>query len=283
MLRKLNTLIKLLKNMSRLPEIERKLDIILENNDRNAIQPESSYSPQVEDRYTEIFTKHFGVPPISNPKFLHFPFAWGTPEAMRLQRTIWAIESETVWGRLMDALAEDRIQGDLVEFGVAGGASLGQLISHRAQAGLSMKVYGFDSFEGLPAPSEYDGDIWKEGEFAANYEEVVSLLDVENRPWLRLIKGWFSETLPQYDDEIELVAFARIDCDLYESTKTCLDFLHGKLANGSVLLFDDWTDNVETGETKAFFEYLENNHEYEFEPVSRIAIGGMHFRVWHKK
>jgi hypothetical protein len=37
-----------------------------------------------------------------------------------------------------------------------------------------------------------------------------------------------------------LVSIAHIDCDLYSSALDCLNFLDGRLADGAILLFDDW-------------------------------------------
>ncbi len=87
---------------------------------------------------------------------------------------------------------------------------------------------------------------------------------------------------PGLRQEIGRVAFARVDCDLYQSAVECLDFLEGRLSDGAFLCFDDWTDDPNTGETRAFLEFADRTRDrYIFRPVCRISLGGMHMRVHH--
>ncbi len=78
-------------------------------------------------------------------------------------------------------------------------------------------------------------------------------LSAHRRPHLKLIKGWFKDTLPSPEAQaIKEVAYAKIDCDLYEPSVEILDFLRGRMTHGSVMVFDDWTHVLFAGETKAF-------------------------------
>ncbi|HRF44076.1 MAG TPA: hypothetical protein PLD30_07515, partial [Candidatus Competibacteraceae bacterium] len=57
-----------------------------------------------------------------------------------------------------------------------------------------------------------------------------------------------------------------IDCDLYESTKLALDFVASLMQEGTIIVFDDWFQfrgNPQRGEQKAFYEWLENNHQLQ--------------------
>jgi hypothetical protein len=126
---------------------------------------------------------------------------------------------------------------------------------------LNRDVYGFDSFEGLPKPDiAHDHEFWKEGMYAARIEDVKAYLKCSENPNVKLIKGWFSDTLKQAEaNNIKQIAFARIDCDLYHPTVECLDYLKDRLVDNAILVFDDWMFDLRVGETKAFYEWLPNS------------------------
>lgn len=93
--------------------------------------------------------------------------------------------------------------------------------------GWRREIWGFDSFAGLPArQAGVDPTIWSEGQYATPFEEVQLRLQLNSRPWLRLVKGWFQESLIAYPAaSIGPVAYARIDSDLYASCVESLAFL----------------------------------------------------------
>jgi hypothetical protein len=132
----------------------------------------------------------------------------------------------------------------ICEFGVFSGATINHL------AGLTSKrVFGFDSFEGLP---EAWGHRVGKGHFAVRKLPRV-------RDNVRLVKGWFNETLPSFLKENSgMVAFLHVDCDLYSSTKTVFDLLGPRLAAGAVIVFDEYFNypGWEEGEFKAFDEFI---------------------------
>lgn len=239
----------------------------------------ATVQPGYQQRYASVFHKQ----PDASPAWVHFPFPWGSPESLELQNTIWKIENQ-VWKRFLQTIHDEGIQGDLVEFGVSAGSSLFGLIGFCEEIGLDMKIYGFDSFEGLPEPSDLDPPWWRKGEFSAPYDEVCRRLRIDERPHVSLVKGWFCDTLstPEIRNRIRKIAFARIDGDLYQSACESLAFLEDRLADGAYLCFDDWTDDPQTGETRAFFEFADRTRaKYRFEPSCRISLGGMHMRVYH--
>jgi hypothetical protein len=97
---------------------------------------------------------------------------------------------------------------------------------------------------------------------------------------VELVEGWYSKTLPTMGDRIKEVAFARIDCDMYSSTVDVLNFLSGRLCDGAILYFDDWTHDASTGETKAFFEFAaRETHRYKFERLLTVSDGALAVRV----
>ena len=101
--------------------------------------------------------------------------------------------------------------GLVLEFGVFSGRSI-NFLSSRFE-----KIYGFDSFEGLP--EKWHTNIEK-GHFALKKLPFVN----DN---VELIKGLFEDTLPKFKglkDNNSFIAFLHVDCDLYSSTISIFKF-----------------------------------------------------------
>jgi O-methyltransferase len=77
-----------------------------------------------------------------------------------------------------------------------------------------------------------------------------------------IYKGWFQDTLPS--GLHDLISFAYLDGDLYDSILMSLQYVYPKLAPGAVCLIDDYCDpqinpkgwNRLPGVKKACDEYL---------------------------
>ena len=141
----------------------------------------------------------------------------------------------------------------ICEFGVYSGNTINHIASLT-----SRKVYGFDSFKGLP-------ERWRDG-FRKGHFEVTTLPKV--RPNVRLIKGWFSDTLPVFIKEHdESIGFLHVDCDLYSSTKTIFEFLESRIHPGCIIVFDEYFNypEWEDGEFRAFQEFIARTElKYEY-------------------
>lgn len=159
---------------------------------------------------------------------------------------------------LIATIKEQNIPGDFVEFGIFQGAWLTRFFEMTEKVRLSdRKIWGFDSFQGLSSPGEHDTSFWKEGMYACSKEQVAKNIKLNERPRIKLVEGFFADSLSQKDAcSLGDVAFARIDCDIYEPAKECLNFLSNRLVDGSILVFDDWTHCTHLGEGKAFFEWV---------------------------
>lgn len=147
---------------------------------------------------------------------------------------------------LARAFGKADVSGDrlICEFGVFKGESINHV------AGLTDRtLYGFDSFEGL---AEEWGDTWKKGDF-----KIPKLPRVRSN--VKLVKGWFNETLPSFLKENPgKVGFLHVDCDLYSSCKTIFELMESRLVPGTVIVFDEFFNypQWEDGEFKAFQEFL---------------------------
>jgi hypothetical protein len=160
-------------------------------------------------------------------------------------------------------LRPEILRGCLIEFGVYKGERIASWFEalEKSEFDQIPLVYGFDSFEGLPKPSlEYDYPFWKEGDFSdVDYEEVKSRLKVKSRSNLRLEKGLFADTFKKQNIlEISNITFVVIDCDIYQPTLDCLNFVTDRIGDFAIIGFDDWSYNANFGESRAFFEWAEN-------------------------
>jgi O-methyltransferase len=170
-------------------------------------------------------------------------------------------------------VAQHKIPGDIVECGVwRGGSMMAAAMTLLDERDLSRTLHLFDTFEGMPPPSEADrraidgmsaaallatadksSPIWA----YAPLDEVRANLASTGYPAdrLRFIKGKVEDTLPKHAPHP--IAVLRLDTDWYESTRHELIHLYPKLSAGGVLIIDDYGDWE--GARKAVDEYINDN------------------------
>lgn len=147
-------------------------------------------------------------------------------------------------------VCENNIQGNFAECGVAAGGSSALLAwVLKKYSRHPRKLFSFDSFSGMPRPTEFDssGGIdaestgWGTGTCSAPEEsvrEICMKLGVEEV--LVTVKGYFEDTLPQMRDWVGMVALLHMDGDWYESTMSILNNLYDRLTNGALVQVDDY-------------------------------------------
>jgi predicted O-methyltransferase YrrM len=160
--------------------------------------------------------------------------------------------------RLWDLASQHVSRGGLfLEFGVSRGKSINYFAS---QLDTSIKMFGFDSFEGLK--EGFAGTEWTKGAFTTNGK--IPKLDSR----ITVIKGWFEQTLPIFAKKLDSpISIIHIDSDTYESTNFVLKELEVFLSAGTLILFDEYHGhpNWENCEFKAWQEcVLRNNIEYKY-------------------
>ena len=137
-------------------------------------------------------------------------------------------------------MQKDPREGCLCEFGVWQGAGLAA-IQNLAREFLYPvpKIFGFDSFEGMPVTSvplnDEQAAPWRPGGYGDTSLEAVQ----SRLPGVTLTKAVFSDLRPLGSYGIKRVRFARIDCDIYEGYRDSLRLLTPHLDPGSLLLFDE--------------------------------------------
>lgn len=145
---------------------------------------------------------------------------------------------------LEHALALAPCGGLALEFGVYRGDTLRTIATHRGDG----RVYGFDTFTGLP-------ETWRAGFPAGAFDDVGELPDV---PGAELVAGLFADTLDGFlAAHPGPVDFLHVDSDLYSSAVTVLAAAGPRLRAGSVVLFDEFLNfpGWECDEARAWWEY----------------------------
>jgi len=149
--------------------------------------------------------------------------------------------------------------GYILEFGVYRGGSLNWL-ARWAEERRQPRVFGFDSFEGLPEAwvRTKSGEGYARGHFAL--ERLPAVL-----PNALLVPGFFDATLPGWRAaHAGPVALLHNDSDLYCSTIDTLTQLNDRIVPGTIIVFDelcDWRnsgvyDAWEEGEWRALREWM---------------------------
>jgi hypothetical protein len=73
-----------------------------------------------------------------------------------------------------------------------------------------------------------------------------------------------------------------LDCDLYSSTCTALNWLEGLIADKTILIFDDWysfSEGDELGQQRALKEFKQRNKHLVFKPQLEYERAGKVFLV----
>lgn len=184
-------------------------------------------------------------------------------------------------------------EGCYVECGVAAGA---QIIAMRAGAP-NKRIHAFDSFEGIPLPSNRDDQM--PGIKFLSAEEQAALPDpgkqelkttgatsVSMADFFKHLKdsgadidgihahtGWFENTVPAWTKSAYWpISILRLDGDLYNSTYVCLDLLYPMVESGGIVIIDDWELPGSRAAVHDYFAHLlESNDFPRFYFISNIA------------
>lgn len=167
------------------------------------------------------------------------------------------------------ASSMEPFDGAVAECGVYQGLTLLGVAHIFRLRGIRSRLYGFDSFKGLPEPVAQDqladGSIpepARKGFFSdTSYEAVRRRFDRLGYDRVTLIQGYFEDTLPRVQDE--RFSLVHLDCDLYESYKTCLEFFYPRMRPGGYIVLDeyDFSAAVYPGAQKAIDEFLADKPE----------------------
>jgi hypothetical protein len=161
------------------------------------------------------------------------------------------------------------LEGDVAEFGVAHGATSALIANEILHTGKTLWL--FDSFAGLPAPTEEDVliDDWLnlgsmeayEGTIAYDAGHVRARLDRLGFPpeRTRIVPGDIEETV-EHAREARF-AFAYVDFDFYRPIRTVLELMRDRLVPGGALVVDDY-GHFSAGVQQAVDEFVAANPRF---------------------
>ena len=101
-----------------------------------------------------------------------------------------------------------------------------------------------------------------------------------------IVAGFYTDTIGREESlGVALpsdIALAYVDCDLYSSTRTVMQFLGKRMKHGMVVAFDDYycySPTAISGERLALLEFLEYESRFHFEPYVQFGWHGMSYIV----
>jgi O-methyltransferase len=182
------------------------------------------------------------------------------------------------------------ISGDYAEFGSWGGRTFGLAYQESTKGSVPRKLWAFDSFQGLPGQDGSDDDHpqWQKGSMSTSLDEFRLICRANGIPdtAYEVLPGYYDDTIGR-EDALPLrlprdIALAYVDCDLYCSTRTVLQFLSKRMKHGMIVAFDDYYCYSATrfsGERRACIEFLDADTRFQFSPYVQYGWHGMSFVV----
>jgi O-methyltransferase len=198
-----------------------------------------------------------------------------------------ANSDNTIISKAANIIAPEKVEGDYLEFGVFAGASFirsyhmikdvfkahQKLHAGRTEDDAAeikriwdnMRFFAFDSFQGLPEPNGVDKETnsFATGKYTCTENSFHENLVKAGVPLCKvvIIAGWFEETCTEETIKkfaMKKASIIHVDCDLYASARTALEFVKPLLTDGTIIIFDDWycfRGNPNLGEQRAFNEW----------------------------
>lgn len=163
-----------------------------------------------------------------------------------------------------EMLEQRKTDGMVLEFGVATGGTICEISKY------CDKVYGFDSFEGLP-------EDWRHNIGAGSFKCEVPHVPENVELVIGLIQDTIDDFLASHPDP---VSFIHIDVDIYSATACILQKLKDRIHSGTVIAFDEFFsyDGYEDHEFKACLEFL-NDTGFEIENLGSRHFEARTFRI----
>ena len=189
----------------------------------------------------------------------------------RVVKLLWEIHRErrsllsAFEGYLVHSLARAQAKqpGAFAEVGVYKGASAKLICEAKGDKTLHL----FDTFAGLPSPSEHDRGVHREKQYACSLQSVQEYLQTYDD--VHFHQGLFPESAEEVEDTT--YAFAHFDVDLYDGTLACLEYFYPRMISGGIMLSHDY--GLLAGVEKAFAEFFADKPEEIIEqPTTQCMV-----------
>lgn len=189
-------------------------------------------------------------------------------------------------------------KGDYHEYGICTATTFRIFLTQAKLMGYTrwhpdVQFHGFDSFEGLPAfeTSVAEGHVWTPGSMAFSEEQFWQAIREHGLfvDRVKTHKGFYKDTLTkelqkQFMDSGRKIAFANIDCDLYESAVPVFEFIDPLLQEGTLIYLDDYfagyNGSPKRGVAGAFNEYKAKSR-FAFQPFRTVGHWGRSFIAYY--
>ena len=160
------------------------------------------------------------------------------------------------------------VPGAVLECGTHHGATLLGMAHVLRGRGIRAAIYGLDSFEGFPEPTPEDAlddgtmhPMVRKGALNEASIDVlrarIARMGLANQ--VTVIKGFFKDTLPALQSE--RFSLVHLDCDLYDSYLSCLEFVYPRMLPGGYIVLDDYGSPVYPGAQRAVDEFFADKRE----------------------
>lgn len=174
------------------------------------------------------------------------------------------------WIFFFEKIHKNNIPGDIVECGVGNGVSLSIICYLKNYYNLNTNIYACDSFKGFPTPNKVDflkrkhkKKDWSHVNINYVKQNLKNFGILQNQiNDVKFISGYFEDTLRNLN--LSKISLLHLDCDLYNSYKTCFDNLSKKISPKGIIVLDEYFENNDNnpfpGAVLATNEYLDNSN-----------------------
>lgn len=163
------------------------------------------------------------------------------------------------------------VPGDVVELGCYVGTT--SLFLQRLLSGHTKTLHVYDSFAGLPPKNVADaspaGMQFKQGELLATKAQLIKHFKQAALPLPVIHKIWFEHFTPA--DVPDQISFAFLDGDFYTSILGSLKGIWPKLAQGAIVVVDDYQTEALPGVARALKEWRVG-HSFKLRTEASLAI-----------
>jgi hypothetical protein len=155
--------------------------------------------------------------------------------------------------QLLKTVKDNRIEGDVAEFGSYRGHSGYLMASLMAALGLDKRLFLFDTFDSFPEEPLGIDRFWS-GSHPVDFDAVRAKFDAF--PFVSFVKGDFTRTLKT--SAVKRLALAYVDCDAYRSTDYLIRRIFPDiLVPGGIIVFEDYGHAQLLGNRAAVHNYFD--------------------------
>lgn len=153
------------------------------------------------------------------------------------------------------AINAEKIEGSFAELGVYRGGGAKVLCESKGDRHLFL----FDTFEGMP-PTNPQIDTVLPGTFQTSLKSVCNYLSAY--PNIHFCEGFFPDSIFRCPEAFDQrFALVHLDGDLYETTRSGLEFFYSRMSPGGLMIAHDYRSISCPGVKKAFDEFFVDKPE----------------------